>query len=394
MKKNLIVLSLIATLGTGGIMGVAVPAKAAGNAQIDLESRISAANSKINYLQNQLEAAQQESQNLTNAISDAQIKIKEKNEQITKAKQNIDNLQAQINEITKRMEQRKGLLKDRARSFQDSGGAIKYVEVLLGSKNFSDFIDRAGAVATIVEADRDILKEHQTDKETVEKSQAKLKSELATLETIFTDLKKLEEGLTEKKQQQTNFILGLKDQEKGIQAEVSRLQGEKSDLINKSVENEKSNLAVQNSQKDQQQQTGSNPAIVTPAQTGESGYFIWPTIGGIITTYQGMRWGEFHKGIDIARPADYAILAASGGTVSYAGWINGYGNTIKINHDNGYSTQYAHLDSISVSAGQAVKQGSRIGIMGSTGFSTGIHLDFEVYQNGKLVNPTDVLPKR
>ncbi|MDG5788974.1 M23 family metallopeptidase [Evansella sp. AB-P1] len=125
-----------------------------------------------------------------------------------------------------------------------------------------------------------------------------------------------------------------------------------------------------------------------------TGNFTWPTNGGVITTYQGMRWGSFHKGIDIARPNDYSILAADNGTVTFVGWINGYGNTIAINHNNGYRTQYAHLASMNVQVGDVVSQGSKIGVMGSTGISTGIHLDFEVYYNGNLLNPMDVLPSR
>ena len=123
-----------------------------------------------------------------------------------------------------------------------------------------------------------------------------------------------------------------------------------------------------------------------------NGQFVWPTIGGQITSYQGMRWGKFHKGIDIAGPSDYSILAADSGKVTYAGWINGYGKTIKLDHNNGYTTQYAHLNSINVNVGDVVSAGDNIGVMGNTGRSTGIHLDFEVYLNGKLLNPVDVLP--
>ncbi|MGG5253417.1 murein hydrolase activator EnvC family protein [Neobacillus sp. SM06] len=398
MKKKFIIVSLIATLGTGGFSSLTTTAKAAANNTYDLEAKIKVANSTISNLQIQMKTAQQESDNLTNAILDTQAKISEKTQQIAQTQQSIASLQTQISELTKRMEQRNSLLKERARSYQDSGGTIKYVEVLLGSQSFSDFIDRAGAVATMVEADREILKEHETDRETVEKSQAKMKSELASLETMTNDLKKMEASLAAKKQEKDHFVLGLKEKEKSIQAEVGRLQAEKSVLITKNVEIEKQNLLAVSSDKSQQaqqpKQTGSTPANTVSVQTSGNGLLIWPTIGGIITTYQGMRWGEFHKGIDIARPADYSILAANGGTVAYAGWINGYGNVVRINHPNGYLTQYSHLASINVSVGQTVNQGSKIAIMGSTGYSTGIHLDFEVYQNGKLLNPIDVLPRR
>ncbi|MCR2822728.1 M23 family metallopeptidase [Lederbergia panacisoli] len=119
-----------------------------------------------------------------------------------------------------------------------------------------------------------------------------------------------------------------------------------------------------------------------------TGNFTWPTNGGYVSSVQGQRWGAHHKGIDIARPSNYTIKAADNGIVVEAGWNNGgYGNKIVINHQNGYRTVYAHLSKISVSVGQRVEKGSAIGVMGSTGNSTGTHLHFEVYQNGQLRNP-------
>lgn len=118
------------------------------------------------------------------------------------------------------------------------------------------------------------------------------------------------------------------------------------------------------------------------------GTFVWPTNGGYVSSQQGYRWNKMHKGIDIARPSNYAIKAVDNGVVVSAGYDNGgYGNKIIIDHQNGYRTMYAHLASISVSVGQTVSRGSQIGVMGRTGNSTGVHLHFEVYQNGKLINP-------
>ncbi len=128
---------------------------------------------------------------------------------------------------------------------------------------------------------------------------------------------------------------------------------------------------------------------VTPSRG--TGRLAWPAAGGYISSYQGMRWGRFHKGIDIARPRNLNILAADNGTVTFAGWDGGYGNKVMINHNNGMSTVYGHLSSIDVRVGQIVAQGQSIGVMGSTGNSTGIHLHFEVYQNGKLNNPMGYL---
>ncbi|MEN2766809.1 M23 family metallopeptidase [Ornithinibacillus xuwenensis] len=122
-----------------------------------------------------------------------------------------------------------------------------------------------------------------------------------------------------------------------------------------------------------------------------TGTLSWPAVGGYISSHVGYRWGSFHKGIDIAGPSNRTIKAADNGTVVFAGYQGGFGNKIEINHNNGMKTIYAHLSSINVSVGQTVQQGQQIGIMGSTGNSTGIHLHFEVYKNGQLQNPLDYL---
>ncbi|WP_338779153.1 M23 family metallopeptidase [Metabacillus sp. FJAT-52054] len=119
------------------------------------------------------------------------------------------------------------------------------------------------------------------------------------------------------------------------------------------------------------------------------GSLSWPAVGGQITSKQGQRWGRAHKGIDISGVQDKTIKAADNGKVVFAGKSGAYGNKIEIDHQNGMKTVYAHLNSITVSEGDTVQKGSQIGVMGSTGRSTGMHLHFEVYKNGNLENPLD-----
>ncbi|MGG4268220.1 peptidoglycan DD-metalloendopeptidase family protein [Peribacillus simplex] len=128
---------------------------------------------------------------------------------------------------------------------------------------------------------------------------------------------------------------------------------------------------------------------VIPSQG--SGTYSWPADGGYISSKQGQRWGKLHKGIDIARPTTRTITAADHGIIETAGNSGGYGNKITINHNNGYKTVYAHLDSINVKAGQKIEKGMKIGVMGSTGHSTGVHLHFEIYKDGTLVNPLNYI---
>lgn len=118
--------------------------------------------------------------------------------------------------------------------------------------------------------------------------------------------------------------------------------------------------------------------------------FVWPTAGEFSSPY-GYRWGRIHAGIDIANDAGTAIRAARAGRIISAGWQSGYGYTIVIDHGNGYSTLYGHLNDFVTSQGQYVQTGQMIGYMGSTGNSTGPHLHFEVRVNDRPVNPMNFL---
>ena len=124
-----------------------------------------------------------------------------------------------------------------------------------------------------------------------------------------------------------------------------------------------------------------------PATTG-SGTFANPTAGNLSSRY-GTRWDRSHNGIDICGALNTAIKAADGGIVTYAGWMDGYGNYIIIDHENGYQTAYAHCNSIDVAVGDRVTKGEEIAKMGSTGRSTGVHLHFEVKKDGQFVNPLE-----
>lgn len=123
--------------------------------------------------------------------------------------------------------------------------------------------------------------------------------------------------------------------------------------------------------------------------------YIWPA-KGVFTSGYGPRWGRMHRGIDIAAPVGTPILAAAEGEVISAGWNSGgYGNLVKIRHFDGTVTLYAHNSKIHVRRGQFVQQGQHIANMGSTGFSTGPHLHFEIHPQGqKAVNPIALLPKQ
>ena len=123
--------------------------------------------------------------------------------------------------------------------------------------------------------------------------------------------------------------------------------------------------------------------------------YTWPS-KGVLTSGYGWRWGRMHKGIDIAGPIGTPIFAAASGVVDYAQWNNGgYGYLVDIRHPDGSLTRYAHNNRILVRKGQRVRQGEQIAEMGSTGYSTGPHLHFEIHAAGQgAVNPVAYLPKR
>jgi len=117
---------------------------------------------------------------------------------------------------------------------------------------------------------------------------------------------------------------------------------------------------------------------------------IWP-LAGRINSYYGYREGEFHTGLDINGYQGDPYVAAATGTVVSAGWDGNYGNSILIDHGNGIFTRYAHSSMLLVSEGQKVSKGQTIGLVGSTGRSTGPHLHFEVIINGDFANPLNYL---
>ena len=127
-----------------------------------------------------------------------------------------------------------------------------------------------------------------------------------------------------------------------------------------------------------------------------TGTFRWPCTGRVTSTFGGRAspggiGSTNHKGIDIANSRGTPIYAADGGTVTYAGWMSGYGYLVRIDHHNGYVTYYGHNSSLLVSSGQHVYKGQQIAKMGSTGNSTGNHCHFEVRYNGVAKNPLNYI---
>ena len=132
------------------------------------------------------------------------------------------------------------------------------------------------------------------------------------------------------------------------------------------------------------------PAPKTSPPVGQT--FIWPLTTGRYFSEFGDRDDGFHSGLDISAPEGTPAVAAQAGTVVFAGWSNGYGNMVIIDHGNGVQTKYAHASALLVTVGTEVAQGQQVILIGSTGRSTGPHLHFEVVVDGVAKNPRNFLP--
>jgi murein DD-endopeptidase MepM/ murein hydrolase activator NlpD len=135
---------------------------------------------------------------------------------------------------------------------------------------------------------------------------------------------------------------------------------------------------------------GGRPRSVAVSR-GWGARFAWPAAGEVTSPF-GYRWGRHHDGIDIAAPAGAPVRAARAGRTAFAGWRGGYGNMVLVEHGQGYATLYAHLDDYVVERGQYVGAGQVIGYVGNTGYSFGPHLHFEVWVEGRAVDPLGFLP--
>ncbi|HET8679475.1 MAG TPA: LysM peptidoglycan-binding domain-containing M23 family metallopeptidase, partial [bacterium] len=128
-----------------------------------------------------------------------------------------------------------------------------------------------------------------------------------------------------------------------------------------------------------------------PAQIGPDRTFLWPTRGIITSRFGWRRYQRHHGGVDLASPHGTPIYATRDGVVSFAGWRNGYGQVVYIDHGAGLTTIYGHASELLVAAGKKVKRGEMIARVGCTGWCTGAHLHFEVRINDVAVNPLQYL---
>lgn len=435
MKKQILSLAVVSTLSLGSLVSpITFDHASAANisdlkAQKDkLENQRSGVNqqikqktNKIGELQTEQNSIEAQVERLDLAVEDATNKITAKNAEIEATNKEIEVLKGEIVVLEERIAKRNELLKDRARSLQLSGGTVSYMDVLLGAQSFSDFIDRVSAVTTIVQADKDILEQHEKDKKELETKQQQVESKLSLLQRMKQDLVGLKDGLNAKIREKNKLMAKLKSEEKQLHTENLNLQEQneilaaQSSAIQKAIQLEQERQAAAAAERARQAELARQRAAQQSKNSGgggssapaavqqsappvSNGMFMWPA-NGRLSSGLGTRWGEFHAGIDIANKASgVPIVAAADGVVIRSYYSSSYGNAIFIAHSiNGqvYTTVYAHMSSRIASSGQVVNKGQQIGVMGNTGQSFGQHLHFELHKgewNAAKSNAIDPIP--
>jgi murein DD-endopeptidase MepM/ murein hydrolase activator NlpD len=307
---------------------------------------------------------------LQSQIAQAEKDLMAKETAYQQAQNDVQNIQEDVDKKTQELNLRQEVLRKRVRSIYENG-QVSYLEVLFNSANISDFLSRIEYLSCLVENDQNIVGD-------IKGQQTELNHKKAELTTKMTQMAKL-------KQEAENAKSYLNDNKNKKQIALATNKKQQDELLVQIEKMEKDSEAlavkIRQLQKD-------NPSSV------RGNIAIWPTPGyWTITSPFGYRThpisgqNKLHTGVDIGAPSGARILAAGSGTVIMAGWYGAYGNAVIIDHGNNLSSLYGHMSSIAVSNNAVVSAGQTIGYVGSTGWSTGPHLHFEVRQNGNPINP-------
>jgi murein DD-endopeptidase MepM/ murein hydrolase activator NlpD len=267
-------------------------------------------------------------------------------------------------------------------------GEPSSLEVLLGSRSFTDLINQAQVVESIGAQDKQIAEQVGSSKERVHAQREHTKrfrslvaAELRTIAIRTTQVRALRDRLLASKSRLAAARTTKREALQNVKESKAEFLHEATGLQQASA-----SLAAQIRSAQSSQSSYASPGDTTPSAAG----FIWP-VNGPVTSGFGMRWGRMHEGIDIGAAYGTPIRAAAAGRVVYSGWMSGYGNLVAIDHGGGVSTAYGHQSSIAVGNGQVVSQGQTIGYVGCTGHCFGPHLHFEVRINGTPVDPLGYL---
>ena len=301
-------------------------------------------------------------------------------------------------------------------------GDVSSLEVILGAKDFSDFLDKLQVVQYVSNHDEELInkiqkqlnsiskekKELEGDKEDLEEEKSTLETKQEELNTILEENKETLASL-KSKADETQLNISLSEEElSGLSSEIQEYYRKQREAL--AAQQAAAAAAAQNDSGDESDSgsSGGSVSIDTGAATqiDAGGGWVWPTPGAYTLTseFNESRSYEQHGGIDIGASMGTAIYAANSGTVvssnnscnhvsSGGNWCDcggGYGNFVWILHDNGYETIYGHMTTTAVGTGDRVSAGQLIGYVGSSGWSTGPHLHFELRIGGVKSNPLNL----
>lgn len=338
-------------------------------------------------------------------IDGLQSKVAALSPDIAEAEARADRLQAEVEALRAQITQKEAeiahteadyvvqldLLNGRLTESYKNGSWF-YLEILLDSKNFDDLVARTTLVQRVIRSNQDVAQHLQDTKDALEKRRIELDRNLETVQTKRTEAEAVEKQLKSLKSQRQAAVSAqesVQDQKSSMMADSAA----NADRLRKLAEAEEAEAAKIEAELAARSSGGSGAYVGEMAWPVPGYYRITSPYGPRICPFHGK---ELHPGIDVGRNVDpeqsidgAAIVSAGDGEVIYAGYRGAYGNTIMIDHGNGLVTLYAHQRSggFTVSVGEQVSRGQRIGTVGSTGNSTGPHIHFETRVNGTPVNP-------
>lgn len=272
----------------------------------------------------------------------------------------------ELKEIKSDLDKKTQILNNRITSIYKYGNN-NLLELLIGSENFLDFFSKIKLMDRIAEEDVRAIQDIKEDR------------------LRLLDIKKNIIDLKEKQEENKKETERLLSQAEAKNQEIEIIYNEKKGLLQKTQQDKEALLAMDKQLTAKENEIKNILKGMTHG-TSPTGKLLWPTNGKLSSGF-GPRGGRFHSAIDIYCARGTPITAADSGEVIQTGYHGGYGNFILVYHGGGFATFYAHLDGFAISGGQPVSRGQTIGYVGTTGWTTGPHLHFEVRINGIAKNP-------